>query len=175
MAEALLFREALVKEATVLGELAFRSKAYWGYSAEFMNACRGELSVSTRAIEDPLMPVIAAVEQQDIAGFYVLENLSASQVELGAMFVEPGRIGSGVGKALLEQAKQHARQLGAGKLVIQSDPHALGFYRAAGAIVVGEMESGSVPGRFLPLLEFQLDSFGSPNRIESHDDIAHET
>ena len=175
MAEALFFREALVTEATLLSELAFRSKAYWGYSTEFMSACREELSVSAQIIEDQHTPVIAAIDQQDIAGFYILENLTAHQVELGAMFVEPARIGSGIGKALLEQAKQHARQLGVRKLVIQCDPHALGFYSAAGAIVVGEMESGSFSGRFLPLLEIGLNSCDSPNQIQIHDDTAHET
>jgi hypothetical protein len=33
-------REAEVEEARALGELAFRSKAYWGHCREFMEACR---------------------------------------------------------------------------------------------------------------------------------------
>ena len=53
-------------------------------------------------------------------------------------------------------AKAHAVKLGAHTMTIQGDPHALEFYRAAGASVIGEMESGSIPGRFLPLLEIPL-------------------
>lgn len=41
-------------------------------------------------------------------------------------------------------------------LVIQSDPSAEGFYRVRGAQRVGERESASVAGRWLPLLELVL-------------------
>ncbi len=41
-------------------------------------------------------------------------------------------------------------------LSIQSDPHAEGFYLRLGARRTGEAPSQSIPGRLLPMLEFDL-------------------
>ena len=40
--------------------------------------------------------------------------------------------------------------------MIQGDPNASKFYEAAGARLVGTRESGSVPGRDLPLYEIDI-------------------
>ena len=96
--------------------------------------------------------------QQELVGFYTLENLADTRIELGALFVEPKYIGQGIGKQLMDRAKIHATQLGAHTMTIQGDPHALEFYHVAGASIIGELESGSIPGRFLPLLEIPLIS-----------------
>ena len=39
-------RSAKPEEADALSALAFRSKAYWGYGAEFLEACRSELTLT---------------------------------------------------------------------------------------------------------------------------------
>jgi GNAT superfamily N-acetyltransferase len=83
-------------------------------------------------------------------------RLSASELELEALFVEPGRIGQGIGRALIEHAKFTAAQVGASSLLIQGDPHAERFYRAAGGRLVGRRESASIPGRFLPVFVIPL-------------------
>ena len=150
------FRDALPADATELSELAFRSKAHWGYSTEFMQACRRELTVTPASIAGDEILYVVAVIQQELAGFYALEDLANTRIELGALFVEPNQIGKGIGKQLVTRAKAHAIKLGARSLTIQGDPHSLEFYRAAGASVIGDMESGSIPGRFLPLLEIPL-------------------
>lgn len=77
-------------------------------------------------------------------------------IELEHLFVEPETMGAGVGRALLEHACSRAAELGGCVLVIQSDPSAEGFYRVRGAQRVGERESASVAGRWLPLLELVL-------------------
>jgi GNAT superfamily N-acetyltransferase len=152
----ILFRDALPSDATDLSELAFCSKAHWGYPVEFMQACRRELTVTSDSIASNEIQTVVAVIQQDIAGFYTLEGLADTCIELGALFVEPKYIGQGIGRQLMTRAKAHAARFGAHTMTIQGDPHALEFYRAAGASVIGEMESGSIPGRFLPLLEILL-------------------
>jgi len=151
-----MFRDALPSDATGLCELAFRSKAHWGYPTEFMQACRRELTVTPEAIAAEEIQTVVAVIRQELAGFYTLEDLADTRIELSALFVEPKHIGRGVGRQLMSHAKSLAVKLGAHIMTIQGDPHALEFYRAAGANVIGEMESGSIPGRFLPLLEILL-------------------
>jgi hypothetical protein len=46
MTESITIRQAIFGEGQLLSDLAFRSKAYWGYSSEFMEACQAELTVS---------------------------------------------------------------------------------------------------------------------------------
>jgi GNAT superfamily N-acetyltransferase len=147
-------RRARPEEADLLSELAFRSKAVWGYSAEFMEACREELSLTEAEVRE--LPTFALEEDGGVVGFYALEPLSDGAVELGALFVEPSAIGRGFGRALLAHAREEARRLGHLTLVIQSDPNAARFYESAGGRVVGDRESASVPGRRLPLLELPL-------------------
>ncbi|MYS01695.1 MULTISPECIES: GNAT family N-acetyltransferase, partial [unclassified Streptomyces] len=75
---------------------------------------------------------------------------------LGMMFVEPDAIGQGVGRLLFGHAREQARRLGFTLLTIDADPNAEPFYTAMGAVRVGAVPSGSVPGRMLPLLELAL-------------------
>jgi GNAT superfamily N-acetyltransferase len=72
------------------------------------------------------------------------------------LFVEPGALHSGGGKALLVWATELAKELGARRLTIDSDPNAAPFYRRMGAFDIGQAPSGSVPGRMLPQLVMNL-------------------
>jgi len=156
MAETVIIREAAPHEAKCLSSLAIRSKAYWGYSDEFMRACSEELEVSSADIESSYYHYVVANIGEEIIGFYALEGLSGIEIELGALFVDPGHIGSGVGKSLMTRAKHHASSLGAHNLFIQGDPHALEFYQAVGGVPTGHKESDSIPGRFLPTFSISL-------------------
>jgi N-acetylglutamate synthase-like GNAT family acetyltransferase len=147
-------RDAAEHEAGLLSDLALRSKAHWGYSRDFLDACRAELTYSDEDLCD-LTCVVAEVEGE-IVGFYALERLSPTMVELEALFVEPACIGRGYGRALIEHAKSTARRMEATAISIQSDPYAEAFYRAAGAERVGTRESDSISGRMLPLLDIPL-------------------
>jgi GNAT superfamily N-acetyltransferase len=91
-----------------------------------------------------------------VIGFYALALQSGRAAELEALFVEPRFIGKGFGRVLLEDAKSVAATLGATLLIIQGDPNAERFYLAAGGVLSGTRESGSIPGRFLPMFEISL-------------------
>jgi len=157
MSNAISFRSALEEDAAFLSELAFRSKGYWGYSDEFMAACVDELSVSAQSIKNDGFHYVLALVGGDIAGFYTLESLIDDEIELGALFVDPVFIGTGVGKALMNRAKKHALNLGVKKLNIQGDPNAEQFYLALGAVLTGSKASESIANRFLPTFQIQLD------------------
>ena len=148
-----MIRKALFSETEVLSEIAFRSKAYWGYSAEFMEACRAELSITTLYLEHHSTFVLE--RDATAIGFYTLERLSSTEVELGHLFVEPDEIGRGYGGLLIAHACEQARVLHYRTLVIQSDPGAEGFYIASGARRVSSKQSLSVRDRSLPLLELE--------------------
>jgi predicted N-acetyltransferase YhbS len=57
------------------------------------------------------------------------------------MWIKPEHIGSGVGRALFCQVKEHAAGLNVRALEISSDPNAEGFYRRLGATRIGDVKS----------------------------------
>lgn len=146
-------RRAEPVEADALSALAFRSKAYWGYDAEFLEACRSELTLTAEFIDTGEVRLIENGE--GAIGFYSLVQWN-SDVELGHFFVDPRYIRQGVGKLLWDDAVERAVALGYGRLIIESDPNAEGFYSKLGAERIGEVPSRAQAGRFLPLLLFPL-------------------
>lgn len=127
------------------------SKAYWGYPAEFMEACCEELSVSSDDLAGDSFSYFVAESDGERVGYYALERISGSGYELDALFVVPAKIGTGIGRRLIEHAKEQVVTNGGSCLLIQGDPNAAEFYRAAGARLTGQRESQSIPGRYLPL------------------------
>jgi predicted N-acetyltransferase YhbS len=133
-----------------------RSKAYWGYSPEFMESCRSELTVDPKQILSDEFDYMVAVDAETVVGFYAIEKVSSTDFELEALFVEPDRIGNGIGRDLVQHAVKNVARKGGETLLIQGDPNATEFYSAAGARHIGSRESESIPGRFLPLFQIPV-------------------
>ena len=149
----LTIRAPTIDELPELSDLCFRSKAVWGYDGEFMDACRGELSFEPRDLE--LTPIAVAEHAGKPIGVAQVKVVD-DEADLLKLFVEPGALRSGTGKALLVWASDVAKKLGATRLMIAADPAAAPFYRKMGAYDVGQAPSGSVPGRMLPKLAMNL-------------------
>jgi GNAT superfamily N-acetyltransferase len=149
----LSLRPALPDEARLLSDLALRSKSHWGYDADFLKACRAELTLSPDYIA--ASPVFVLEERKRIVGFYGLLELDG-ELELLYFFVEPAAINRGFGRRLWSHAVKTAARLGFQRLSIESDPYAEAFYQAMGAERVGEVPSSIKPERRLPLLKFHL-------------------
>jgi GNAT superfamily N-acetyltransferase len=140
-------------ELSALSDLCFRSKAVWGYDKEFMDACRDELSFQPSDLQ---LTRIAVAEHEGKPIGVVQLRVAGDEADLLKLFVEPGALRSGTGKALLAWATDAAKKSGAAKLTIEADPDAAPFYRRLGAYDVGQAPSGSVPGRMLPKLAINL-------------------
>lgn len=137
----------------MLASLVLRSKAYWGYDANFMSACRDELTVAPEEVAS--RRVVVAEDGRRVVGVASLEG-DPPAGELGLLFVEPDVIGGGVGRVLYHHVLSTARALGFTRLSIEADPNAVSFYRAMGARPAGIGPSRSVPGRELPVLAVDL-------------------
>ena len=149
-------RPARVQEAAELSDLCVRSKAVWGYDETFMLLARPALAVSPEQI-DAGDVWVATDAQGNIAGLVALgPGNQPHTLDLDKLFVEPRRTRAGVGRRLLRHAIAEARQRGARRLTILSDPFAAGFYQRNGATRIGEAPSDAVPGRMLPLYEIDL-------------------
>ena len=146
-------RRAATSEAALLSGLALSSKGHWGYSKDFLEACRAELTLSPDYILNS--PVFVLEEEKRIVGFYGLREREDG-IELAYLFVVPKAMNRGYGKRLWSHAVETATRLGFKSLWIESDPYAEAFYMAMGAIRVGEVASSIMPDRKLPLLKFPL-------------------
>ncbi|MEE4200377.1 GNAT family N-acetyltransferase [Erythrobacter sp.] len=128
--------------------LCLRSKAYWGYDTTFIEACRTELTLRRRDLVQST--VIAAEQDGRIVGIAQWRS-DGRGMEIEKLFVDPDRIGSGIGRALLKRAYARATAAGTAHLIVTADPDAAAFYRL-GFELQGEEASGSIPGRVLPVL-----------------------
>ena len=113
-------RRARPEEAGVLSALALRSKAHWGYDAEFLAACQDDLTLSADDIASSAVYVCDGVDAP--SGYYRLVLQDDGVAELDALFVEPAAMGQGVGRSLWRHAVATAAKLGCSEMVWQSDP-----------------------------------------------------
>jgi GNAT superfamily N-acetyltransferase len=149
-------RAAQPAEVHSLSDLCRRSKAHWGYDADFMRLSEDSLAIATDAIAEERVLVVE--KSGEIAGVADIAALPAQgRFDLVHFFVEPRFVRTGAGAILFEAITRLARARGASRLEILSDPNAVGFYERLGARRIGEAPSDAIPGRQLPLLEFSLD------------------
>lgn len=144
----------MLSEANDLTELCLRSKAIWGYDNTFLDACRRELTVTNETILGSFTQV-AELDRKAV-GFAQLYLQGTKSAELVALFVDPDTQRLGVGRALFDWAISTCREHSISTVLIESDPGAASFYRRMGAEDVGQVASGSIPGRMIPKLQFNI-------------------
>ena len=151
-----IIRCALPEEADTLTQIALDAKRYWGYPEHWIKHWESDLTISSDFIRDN--HVYVAEQEGEVRGFYAL-CVSGNKAELEHMWVTPGSIGTGVGKALFLDAMDRAATLEVREIEISADPNAAGFYERMGASQIGETES-SIDGqvRKLPRLRIEPSS-----------------
>lgn len=159
-------RPARADEAPALSELALRSKGHWGYDADFLAACRDELTLKPEDLT-PGNATVAEDEAGRVLGFVLIDG-GPPRGRLDMLFVDPSAIGSGLGRRLYAEGLATARRLGMRSLAIDADPNAEPFYRAMGARVVGTVPSVSVADRVLPLMEADVPQAEAPHAATGH-------
>jgi GNAT superfamily N-acetyltransferase len=150
-------RRARPEEAAFLPALTLRSKAHWGYDAEFMAGAARKLVLSAEAIARDEVWVLETPDGT-VLGYYRV--LRAEPPVLEDLWVEPHRIGTGLGRILWNHAVEVARSTGSSFMDLVADPNAVGFYERMGAVHSGEIASTIRSGRMLPRMRFRLDSGG---------------
>ncbi|WP_175615474.1 GNAT family N-acetyltransferase [Piscibacillus halophilus] len=146
-------REALVKDAAKLSEIAIRSKAHWGYDQRFIQQCKQDLTITVDYINQHHVFVLDSGEQ--IIGFFTF--LRDKEDCLDFLYIDPTFIGKGYGRLLWKDVIEKARELEIKRFTIDSDPHAKGFYEKMGAIQIAEVPSTVFENRMLPLMEYTFE------------------
>lgn len=163
-----IIRNAETGEAETLTELSFASKAIWNYPAEYFEVWKDELTITPDYIAQN--KVFVAENAAFGCGQRIIGYLSITKVEndffagkvfvsqgywLEHLFIHPDFIGKGIGRKLVNFAKDFCCKNGIRCLRIFSDPHAGGFYEKIGAGFIGESPS-SIEGRNVQTYELWL-------------------
>ena len=152
----LYFRAPRHSECNALSELVFHSKASHGYSDEFMEACRDEIRVTAETLLKGPAQIVSKDAHSDVLGFVQIVETGARTCEIEALFIAPHVQRMGIGQALFQWAVDAAQAQGFKTITINSDPGAEAFYLSQGAVLIGKTPSGSIAGRCLPRLRFDL-------------------
>lgn len=145
-------RLARAADCPALSRLCLRAKASNGYDAAFMAACREELSIRPVRLEHSEIWVIEAAEGGLLACAALEPTAEPDLGEVALFFTQPEAQGQGLGRKLWAQLLERAQARGFARLTLDADPAAVGFYESLGFAVTGQSPSGSVPGRFLPVM-----------------------
>ncbi len=152
-------RRARPDEAATLTALARRSKASWGYDADFLARAATELTITPFQVAEHQAWVLAD-EGGTILGFHLV--IAGDPAVLEDLWLEPGSIGQGFGQRLWEHAVAVARASGASAIELDADPNALGFYERMGAVRVGSTPSWMEPDRELPRMRLDMQDAPRP-------------
>ena len=147
------FRPADPAEAERLGEIVIAGVSHWGHDVNYPAAVE---SLRAEGLPTPdyiaRSPVFVLEDGNGLIGFYGL-GVEPDHVELIYLFLDTNRIGAGFGRRLWDHALAEAAMHGT-RLVITSDPMAVGFYEAMGATRGPEVEIS--PGFRLTVLTLEL-------------------
>jgi len=151
----LTIRRAAAGDAGRLTAIAREAKASWGYPARWLSAWESSLRIPPDYIRR--QTVFVCEEGQDMIGFCALEDRDGTW-HLEHLWVDPRRHGIGAGRLLFERAAAWIGQVRPGRLMVESDPNAAGFYARLGARRTGWV-AAPVEGaqdRRLPVLEWEI-------------------
>jgi GNAT superfamily N-acetyltransferase len=146
-------REAREEEAETLSDISLRSKGYWGYPHEMLEAWRPDLTLTRDYIRRN--PVRCVLLEDRLVGFYALKT--GDEHYLDHLWLVPEAIGQGIGRLAFEHAVRLAHELGMQSFVIISDVHAEGFYLKMNARKIGEFFSPQ-QNRMLPKMLFRISN-----------------
>jgi GNAT superfamily N-acetyltransferase len=118
-------RYARETEQRSLTELQRRASLHWETHREQLVAHPHAVELPVDQIEDGLVRV--AELGADVVGFAVLLPPAQGAGERDGLFVEPARMGAGVGRALVEDAMRIARERGATRIEVVANPEAVAF------------------------------------------------
>jgi GNAT superfamily N-acetyltransferase len=142
-------RRAHINERTTLEDLQRRASYHWPAYREALAAHPDAIEIPADQLRKGLVRV--AEDGDGVAGFHVLLRQEAGVCELDGIFVEPRRMGSGIGRALIEDARRIAAKQGASRIEVTAGPESSGFYTR-----VGFARMHDVPTRFGPGIRMRL-------------------
>lgn len=159
-------RDASPDELSSLSAIAWAAKAHWGYPDAWLERWRPELTYDAVALEQQDVFVVTGASLLGVAGI----SVDGADAEVEGLWVDPSAMGRGAGRALFEECVRRARAAGAARLIIDSDPNAVGFYERMGAKRIGAVPT-AIEGRELPRLVMPLTTTGGDGSRSKSADV----
>lgn len=153
LADGKRLRRADLPDCERLTDLSIAAKAVWGYSPEFLETTRDDMTVTPERLEEEVVLLVERAGEP--LGLVALGAYGGDSTagEITMAFVHPDGQGEGIGGLLIDRAVALARKAGFRRLIVVSDPNAEGFYRRKGFQPAGLYHSEYIPGRTLPRLD----------------------
>lgn len=154
---------AATADIECLTRIAFSAKQHWNYPSCYLELWKNELTISADYI---LKNIVYKASAKDVVtGFYSIVNVE-NDFYAGEVFVQKGYWiehifilpeyhKQGIGRLLIDHAKQVARNTGIQSLMIFVDPFAQGFYEKIGAKFVRHSKS-SIKDRMIPVYNLKI-------------------
>jgi GNAT superfamily N-acetyltransferase len=143
-------RWAQSAEIEALEHLQRRAALVWEEYREHILAHPDAVQIPVHQVHDRRVRVATAGGR--VLGFSVVLPLVPGAGELDGLFVEPDVMRRGVGRLLVADAVDIARDQGVRWIDVTANPKALGFYEKMGFVA-----GATVPTRFGPGLRMRLD------------------
>jgi GNAT superfamily N-acetyltransferase len=135
-----------------LREIAIAAKSHWGYD---LDQVRGWGAGITVVPEDGGKQILVAEDSAGaIAGWASVEQRPEAWW-LDDLWVDPDRMGAGVGALLFREAARMARSTGAARMEWEAEPNAMGFYEKMGGRLFRDSEPTEW-GRVIPVMSIDL-------------------
>ncbi len=151
MAAVADIRPAEPGDRDALGELHRRSSYVWAEDRGDLEAHPDALGIAPEAIAERRVR-IAVAANGELLGFSVVGDADDGVSELDDLFVDPGVMRRGVGRALVEDAAAHAADRGCLRMTVVAHPRNLPFYES-----VGFAPGAPVQTRFGPAVRLELE------------------
>jgi GNAT superfamily N-acetyltransferase len=135
----LSIRGATAAQRAALEALQRRSSDIWEQYRGQLAANPDAIALPQPFIDNGWVRVAVAADDKPI-GFSVVIPMDGAAHELDGLFIEPGHMHRGVGRALVEDAAARAARAGAAWLEVTAGP-AQGFYERVGFALIGSAET----------------------------------
>jgi GNAT superfamily N-acetyltransferase len=133
-----------------------RSKAHWGYDADFLRQAAPALAITKAMIGDGFV-LVPEDHDGNLLGVAAVQPMQAEGAfDLSRLFVEPSAIRTGIGRTLFDAAVSLARREGGSCLAVLSDPSPKPSMSISAQQEWAMPPSDAIPGRRLPLLEYRI-------------------
>lgn len=146
--------KAQINDHFTLSKITYLGKAFWGYDKQLLDKWKEDLTITPDYIIKN--NVFKLISDGKIIGFYSFLKLENNILKLDFLFILPEYIGSGIGKLLMTDFIDKAKNLNIEKIILDADPNAEKFYKKFGFQTYNKLES-SVKNRFLPQMELILN------------------
>ncbi len=146
--------KAQIDDHIILSKITYLGKAFWGYDKELLDKWKEDLTITPDYIIKN--NVFKLISDGKIIGYYSFLKLENNILKLDFLFILPEYIGSGIGKLLMTDFIDKAKNLNIEKIILDADPNAEKFYSKFGFQTYNKLES-SVKNRFLPQMQLILN------------------